>query len=115
MGLTKFGVFLRKLRLEKAMVLRKMANDLEISPAYLSVIENGKRAIPASLPQKIIQLYSLSSKETEELCRSVDLSQTQVTVNTQGDALSNKIILALSRKMTVLSNEQKERILEIIS
>ena len=46
---TSFGKALRKLRIDRGMVLKNMADMLGVSSAYLSAIELGKRAIPDSL------------------------------------------------------------------
>ena len=44
--LTKFGKKLRALRLENDQRLKDMADKLEVTAAYLSAVENGKRSVP---------------------------------------------------------------------
>ena len=43
--LTEFGKILRKLRIDRQELLRDMAKNLEVSSAYLSAVETGKRKI----------------------------------------------------------------------
>ena len=47
--MTPFGSRLRELRADRAITMREMAHALEISPAYLSALEHGKRGRPLSL------------------------------------------------------------------
>ena len=44
--LTEFGKCLRKIRIDKAELLKDMAEKLQVTSAYLSAVEHGKREIP---------------------------------------------------------------------
>lgn len=44
--LTRFGKKLRTLPLEKDQRLKDMADELGVTAAYLSAVENGKRSVP---------------------------------------------------------------------
>ncbi len=46
--LTQFGIFLRKLRLDSNEIMKEMATKLDVSPSFLSTVENGKKTIPKS-------------------------------------------------------------------
>ena len=52
---TLYGKALRKLRVEHEFTLKALSEKLdeELSPAYLSAIEIGKRAIPHELSDKV--------------------------------------------------------------
>ena len=50
--LSRFGIFCRKLRLEKGELLYDMANALNVSSAFLSKIENGKGKPPTEWRKK---------------------------------------------------------------
>ena len=41
--LTSIGKFLRKLRMSNGEILRDMAEALEVTSAFLSAVENGKK------------------------------------------------------------------------
>ena len=61
--LTKFGKQLRSLRIEKDLRLKDMADELGVTVAYLSAVENGKRAVPDSWVERISKEYDLSDQE----------------------------------------------------
>ena len=70
----KFGDMIKNKRLEKRINLRKMAQLLEISPSYLSDLENGKRLPPngdndiyRNLLENISKLLEMTNQETEKL------------------------------------------------
>ena len=68
-NVTTFGKVLRKLRIDHSEILGDMAKKLEISPAYLSAIENNGRVIPDDLIAKLAQKYNLNDAQIKELLR----------------------------------------------
>src|SRR5690606_9158539 len=65
---TKFGEYVKAKRLEKGINLRKLAEILEIVPAYMSDIEKGRRYPPdKDKIYKIADALSLTEEETNEL------------------------------------------------
>lgn len=40
---TAFGKFCRKLRIDRGQIMLDMAESLQVSPAFLSAVENGKK------------------------------------------------------------------------
>ncbi len=67
MKLTEFGKFLRKLRIDNGELLKDMAIKLNTTPAFLSMVETGRRSIPKKLEEEIEKIYSLSLIQKEEL------------------------------------------------
>ena len=68
----KFGEYLRQKRLEKNLKAKTFAELLNISPAYLSSLENGSRQPPSyELLEKIAAILGLS---TDELYLLFDLA-----------------------------------------
>lgn len=66
--MTPFGEKLRALRTKKGVSQAEMAADLEVSPAYLSALEHGKRGSPSwPLLQKIIHYFGLVWDDAEQL------------------------------------------------
>ncbi|MBO4962839.1 MAG: helix-turn-helix transcriptional regulator, partial [Clostridia bacterium] len=52
-----FGEFIREKRLERSINLRKLAEMLDIAPAYMSDIENNKRNPPSNEKmEKLIEI-----------------------------------------------------------
>lgn len=79
--LTAFGRFLRKLRIDHEELLKDMATKLNVSSAYLSAVETGKRKIPTSWVDIISSLYSLSKDEQANLQDAYELSAQEVRIN----------------------------------
>ena len=52
---SKIGLNLKKFRIKLGLQAKKLANQLNISPSYLNLIENGKRTIDGELLLKICQ------------------------------------------------------------
>ena len=65
--ITKFGKLLRIIRINSGDSAKEMAAKLNMSPSYLSTIENGKRNIPPDIEQLLFSAYNLSEKDKEKL------------------------------------------------
>lgn len=99
--MTPFGKRLREMRREKGVTLTDMAEALEVSPAYLSALEHGKRGRPSLLLQhQICGYFNIIWDEAEALQRLARISHPRVTVDTAG----------LSPDATELANLLAERI-----
>ena len=79
--LTDFGRFLRKIRIDCGEILKDMAEKLNVSAAYLSAVEMGKRNIPEQWVNKISELYALSVEDKEKLNSAADNSAKSITLN----------------------------------
>ena len=112
--MTEFGIFIRKFRLDRGILLRDMAKDLGISPAYLSGMETGHKDIPQSLADNIISVYNLSAEQTKELKHSIMLSRQKICITTGQLAWKNEIVSMLKEKLDTLSEEQKFKIIEVL-
>lgn len=83
--MTPFGARIRDLRRQRGVTLTRMAADLEVSAAYLSALEHGKRGKPGpGLVLEICGYFGLIWDEAEALKRLADLSVPKVTLDTSG-------------------------------
>ncbi|MGD8809998.1 MAG: helix-turn-helix domain-containing protein [Gammaproteobacteria bacterium] len=99
--MTPFGKKLREMRRAKGVTLTQMAVELEVSPAYLSALEHGKRGRPSLLLQhQICAYFNIIWDEAEALQRLARISHPRVVVDTSG----------LSPEATELANLLAERI-----
>ena len=99
--MTPLGAKLRDLRQKRGITLKKMAQDLQLSPAYLSSLEHGRRGQPS--PVLVIQrcqYFHQIWEDADEIERLVQLSHPRVVVNTSG----------LEPEATELANLLAERI-----
>ena len=63
-----FGTFVKEKRLVKGINLRKLAELLELAPAYISDIENGNRNSPSpDKMEKLVEVLELNEDEKNEM------------------------------------------------
>ena len=99
--MTPFGDKLRRMRQQRNITLKEMAEALEVSSAYLSALEHGKRGKPTwFLIQRIIAYFNVIWDEAEELQRLAEISDPNPTIRTAG----------LDRRATELANLLADRI-----
>jgi transcriptional regulator with XRE-family HTH domain len=83
--MTPLGAKMRELRDARGVTLKQMAKALDVSSAYLSALEHGKRGKPTwILLQRIIHYFNVIWDEAEELQRLAELSDPKVTIETAG-------------------------------
>lgn len=83
--MTPLGAKLRKLRAERGITLKQMAQGLGVSSAYLSALEHGKRGTPTwDLLQRMIAYLNIIWDEAEELQRLAEISNPKITIDTAG-------------------------------
>jgi transcriptional regulator with XRE-family HTH domain len=114
--MTPFGEHLRKLRQERGVTLKEMANAIGISPAYLSALEHGKRGQPSwPMQQRIVGFLNIIWDDAEELQRLAQLSDPKVSINTSD--LSSQATLAanlLGKHIAGLNDHDLRSIQDII-
>ena len=67
MSYTKFGEFVRVLRIKHHEVMGDMAKVLGASLPFLSAVENGKKNVPTEWIEKIVAHYDLTDAEKRSL------------------------------------------------
>ena len=83
--MTPFGEAVRKLRQRKGVSQKEMAAALNLSPAYLSALEHGKRGLPTfDLMQRIAGYFNIIWDEAEELFLLARVSDPRVVIDTSG-------------------------------
>jgi len=101
--MTPLGAKLRKMREERGMTLKQMAQALDVSSAYLSALEHGRKGKPTwFLVQRIITHFNVIWDEAEEIQRLAEISDPKVTIDTAGMApeateLTNRLAREIGR------------------
>lgn len=101
--MTPFGQRLRELRAARGTTLTDLAQNLQVSPAYLSALEHGHRGAPSiGLVHQVCDAFGLIWDEADELARLARLSHPKVTVDTAGltpeqTALANRLAHTIRR------------------
>lgn len=73
--LTPFGVFVRKLRLDKQERLKDMAERIDVTPTYLSSVEYGRRIVPQSWVDVLAEIYHLDAEAVDVLTDAIETSR----------------------------------------
>jgi transcriptional regulator with XRE-family HTH domain len=101
--MTPFGARLRALRAARGVTLHHLATELQVSAAYLSALEHGRRGAPsAGLVHQVNEYFVLIWDDAEDLAQLARLSHPRVTVNTAGltpeqTALANRLAQSIHR------------------
>lgn len=99
--MTPFGIKLRALRAARGMRQSDMAAALDVSSAYLSALEHGRKGRPSPvLVRQICGVLNIIWDEADELLRLAELSHPRIIVDTA----------ALSPLATELANKLAEKI-----
>ena len=113
---TIFGRFLRKLRIDKGEVLKDMAEKLQVSSAFLSAVENGKKRVPKNWIKKISTIYDLSDAKVEEMIDAIDYSKDIVEVNIKGASEDTRQVAVLfARKFESLDDSTVRKIQNLLN
>ena len=113
---TKLGQFLRSIRSGSGELLKDMAGRLDLSPAMLSSVENGKRNVPKGFVEKVATAYSLSIDQIEDLRESIAQTKEEVSLSLKG--LSDKdqeLALSFARRFSELDDESKRNLQDILN
>lgn len=113
--LTEFGKFIRKRRIDKMITLRQMADDMGVSPSYLSSVETGKRNIKPSLLASIVAYFGLSASEVTEMERFAEVSQNNLTLSLRDSNLKQRSsAVVFARTLNELSDDDLRKINRIL-
>jgi transcriptional regulator with XRE-family HTH domain len=99
--MTPFGEHMRKLRTERGLTLKAMAEAIGVSSAYLSALEHGKRGRPGwHLIQRILTYFNIIWDEADDVLSLARISHPKITIDTAGltpdaTALANRLALGI--------------------
>lgn len=114
--MTPFGEKVRELRDPRGVSLRRMAADLEVTPAYLSALEHGHRSPPNwALVQRIISYFDLIWDDADELEDLARNSHPRVVIDTAGlSPQATRLANRLSRKIHRLDEDALARMIDTL-
>lgn len=109
--LSKFGKTVRKLRIDKGVTLKAMAETLGKTSAYLSAVETGRKNPPGRLVEQIATYFNLPPHEAEGLQQAAEESRTEVTLPMVGfNDAQREVAAAFARQFSSLTKEELEQI-----
>lgn len=106
--------YLRKLRIDLDLSQKLMADALGITPAYLSLIENGQRPPPDYFEDRLISAFNLTEGQRSELDEVICSVNTDVKISTEGDGKNHLLLTKLKQNLNCLKEQTKDKILDII-
>lgn len=96
----KFGEYLANKRKEREMSLRMLAKELDVSPTYLSDVENNRRnALSYENLKKIIEILNLDEEEQKTLYDLAGETKDEIPADVESFVNGNTEVIALLRKM----------------
>ena len=109
--LSEYGKFTRKLRIDNGELLKDMAIKLGVTTSYLSAVEVGKRNIPDSWRDLIINEYNLSDDQIKEMDEAIYNSQKVIKLKLDSYSDPDRdLILSFARKFNELDEDEKKDI-----
>lgn len=91
--ITELGKVLRTLRVRKNESQKEMSQNLDITQAYLSAIELGKRNPTQEFIRLLIHVYAIEGLEKENLMKAIALSVPNVDFDLDGASAIKKTTL----------------------
>lgn len=112
--MTPFGRKLREMRAARGIGLKQMAAGLDVSAAYLSALEHGRRGAPTwFLVQRIIVFFNVIWDDAHELERLAQISHPRVVIGTAGmDPKATELANRLARDIGELSSDDLDDLLK---
>lgn len=114
--MTPFGDRMRKLRAERGVTLKEMAEAIGVSSAYLSALEHGKRGRPGwHLIQRILTFFNIIWDDAEEVVRLARISHPRITIDTSGlNPRATELANRLADEIGRLDGASLEEILAVL-
>lgn len=111
----ELGKYLKKLRIDREQNMNDMATELDVSTAFLSAVETGKKNIPSRLVTKIYHEYEMSPDQKTTFLDAVAKTSDKVDIKMEkGADRRNAVVLSLMAEIDNLSDEDLEAIQKII-
>ncbi|MCM1294192.1 MAG: helix-turn-helix domain-containing protein [Muribaculaceae bacterium] len=120
---TELGKWLKLFRLSEGIRLYDMADKMNVSSAFLSAIETGKKTVPTNFFDKMTELYTLSQEQKNELLAAIVSTREQLaseknaikfTINNPRKGVDN-LAVSFARNANYLTEEQRKKLLEILA
>lgn len=113
--ISDFGKCIRRIREKNNDSLRQMAIKLNISAAFLSVMEVGRKQVPVEYAGKIKKIYNLSDKEENEIIDSIYETNQRVPIELNNMSKAQKdVSLMFARKIKTADEELLRKLKEAL-
>ena len=116
MAYTKYGEFMRILRVKAHEVMGDTAKMLDVKIPFVSAVESGKRNVPEDWVPKIVEHYKLDPEKTAELLDAIESSKTQMKINlTSASNTQRQLAVQFQRSFEKLDEDTAEAIMKLLN
>lgn len=116
MAYTKYGEFMRILRVRFHEVMGDTAKFLGVKVPFVSAVESGKKNVPEEWIPKLIEHYHLNESEQQKLMAAVEESKTQMKINLFSASNSQRrLAIQFQRSFENLDDDTAEAILKLLN
>lgn len=115
MAYTKFGEYMRILRIKHHEVMGDIAKLLGVTLPFLSAVENGRKNVPSEWVEKIVEHYSLKEEEVCELLEAIEQSKTQMKLDLKSASIFQRTAaLQFARSFEDMDEETAKKIMQLL-
>ncbi len=115
-NITPLGKKLKKLRVELELKQHQMAKQLQVSPAFLSLVESGRKLVPEDFLETLCKHYPQIKEQQHEYDVLINMTRQELVIplakSSFGDA---ELATLFVRHFKTLSNDAKQQIYDIIN
>lgn len=115
MTYTKFGEFMRVLRVRHHEVMGDVAKLLGVSTPFLSAVENGRKNVPNEWFDIIAEHYALSDDEIADMKNAAENSRNQVKITlSKSENYQRDVALQFARSFEGIDEDTAEKIMALL-
>ena len=115
MAYTKFGEYMRILRIKHHEVMGDIAKLLGVTLPFLSADENGRKNVPSEWVEKIVEHYSLKEEDVSELLEAIEQSKTQMKLDLKSASIFQRTAaLQFARSFEDMDEETAKKIMQLL-
>ena len=112
---TKFGEYVRILRIKNHQVMGDMADFLKTTTPFLSAVENGRKNVPKEWANIISDFYNLSDEERAELNTAIEESKLQTRIDLKDSSIvKRRAALSFARSFEDIDDETAAEIIKLL-
>lgn len=112
---TKFGEFVRILRIKNHQVMGDMAKMLGTTTPFLSAVENGRKNVPKEWADMIADYYSLSAEDRILLEDAIEESKLQTKIDMKDSSImQRRAAIQFARSFDDIDDETAEKIIALL-
>lgn len=113
--MTDIRTVLITIRLEHNQKLKDMAENLGVSSAFLSAVENNKKSFPESWYEKFKTIYNLSDEEISQIKEAALYSRKVIELNLENASdESRKLAVKFARSFNTLDKKTQQDMLDLL-